>query len=57
MGTIFKTKSLQNALDYIRIHMDEGYFVTVYKGRGSYYWEDVYKICVTVLNKEDKEDE
>lgn len=44
MRVDFETKCEQTALDYIKIHLQEGYLVTAYKDVGNYYWESVYKI-------------
>lgn len=44
MSVDFETKCEQHALDYIKIHLREGYFVNAYVGKGTYYWEKVYKI-------------
>lgn len=46
MSGDFETKSEQQALDYIRIHLKEGYYVNAYMSQGTYYWEDIYKIHV-----------
>ena len=40
----FETKCEQHALDYIKIHLREGYYVTAYVDKGTYYWEKVYKV-------------
>ena len=42
--TDFETKCEQHALDYIKIHLREGYYVTAYVDKGEYYWEKVYKV-------------
>lgn len=42
----FETKCEQHALDYIKIHLREGYYVTAYIDKGTYYWEKVYKVHV-----------
>lgn len=42
--TNFETKCEQHALDYIKIHLREGYYVTAYVDKGEYYWEKVYKV-------------
>ena len=44
MGVDFETKCEQHALEYIKIHLREGYFVNAYVDKGTYYWEKVYKI-------------
>lgn len=46
MGVDFETRSEQRALDYIQIHLTDGYFVSAYVDTGEYYWEKVYKIHV-----------
>ena len=47
MTTEFETSVEQHALDYIKIHLREGYTVSAYLGKGDYYWEKVYKIKVS----------
>lgn len=42
--TNFETKCEQHALDYIKIHLREGYYVTAYVDKGEYYWEKIYKV-------------
>lgn len=42
--TSFETKCEQHALDYIKIHLRDGYYVTAYVDKGEYYWEKVYKV-------------
>ncbi len=44
MRVDFETKCEQHALEYIKIHLREGYFVNAYVDKGAYYWEKVYKI-------------
>lgn len=46
----FETKCEQHALDYIKIHLREGYYVTAYVDKGEYYWEKVYKVHVYKVN-------
>ncbi len=44
MSVDFETKNLQTALDYVKVHLQEGYFVNIYTDTGTYYWEKIYKI-------------
>lgn len=46
MRADFETKIEQHALDYIKLHLREGYFVNAYVGKGTYHWDKVYKIHV-----------
>ena len=46
MSVVFKTKCEKHALEYIKLHLREGYFVDAYVDKGTYYWEKVYKIHV-----------
>lgn len=47
MTTDFETSVEQHALDYIKLHLREGYFVSAHLGKGTYHWEKVYKIRVS----------
>jgi hypothetical protein len=40
----FETKCEQHALEYIKLHLREGYLVNAYVDKGDYYWENVFKI-------------
>ena len=47
MTTDFETSVEQHALEYIKLHLREGYFVSAYTEQGKFYWQTVYKIKVS----------
>ena len=53
MTTDFETSVEQHALEYIKLHLREGYFVSAYSDKGKYYWEKVYKIRVSKEGTDD----
>ena len=54
----FTTRDRGNAIEYIRLHLEEGYYVKAYIVKRPYVeYMPMYKIEVTKVNDEDATDE
>ena len=56
MTVKFETNVEQHALDYIRLHLREGYFVSAFVDKGNYHWQKAYKITVSKKGADDEHD-
>ena len=51
MSNDFETSVETHALEYIKLHLREGYFVSAYVDKGTYHWDKIYKIRVSKATK------
>lgn len=47
MSNDFETSVETHALEYIKLHLREGYFVSAYVDKGTHHWDKIYKIRVS----------